>query len=52
MRRRMDLHKHAMLSFGVLVKGLLGRFMYILQMGIFILPTDMHSYLVGLEIFF
>ena len=30
---------------------LLGRFMYISQMGLLILPTYMHSYLVGLEIF-
>ena len=43
--------KHAMLSFGVLVEDLLGRFMYISQMGLLILPTYMNSYLVGLEIF-
>ena len=43
--------KHAMLSFGVLVEDLLGRFMYISQKGLFILPTYMNSYLVILVIF-
>ena len=45
------MHKHAVLSFAVLAEDLLGRFMYISQMGLLILPTYMHSYLVGLEIF-